>query len=271
MASYDEMREKGFKDVDLYGISDVHRFCMENRMIPNRVYENIEDIKYGSDRTPLVLGDKRVLGKEWEYWLYKIGARREIILVGENIPEWILRFSENEKAFERERAKRGRAAKGKKGGYLGGFVPYGYYNVNKKLYVDDYESFIVKFVFYRHSQGCSLNGIARELNLRGFRNRNKKEFLAGSIDKILKNKRLYQGYVTYEGKEVKAQFSGILEEDGSVNKEWKERVFDAATEAKIARQREKHHGDMSVPHEVRPYILVGQDPKEKTRRVNGTV
>lgn len=268
MATYEEMRDKGFIDVDLYGIEDTHRFCMENRLIPNETYTDIESLIYSKSKTPVVIGDKKMLGEDYEYWLFKIGTKREIMLVNDTVPEWILRFCENERAFEREKTKRSRKAKAEKGGYLGGYVPYGYYNVNGKLYVDDYESFVVKFVFYRHSQGCSLNGIARELNLRGFRNRNKKEFGAGSIDSILKKKRTYQGYVTFEGKEVKAQFRGILEDNEELlTEEWKNRVFDVSVEAKIERQRKLHHGDMSLPHEIKPYILVGTEPRAKGRKV----
>lgn len=267
MATYEEMRDKGFIDVDLYGIEDTHRFCMENRLIPNEIYTDIESLIYSNRKTPVVIKDKGMLGKDYEYLLFKIGTKREIMLVGDTVPEWILRFSELDRAYERERAKRNKKAKALKGGYLGGYVPYGYYVANKKLYVDDYESFIVKFVYYRYSLGCSLNGIAKELSLRGFRNRKDKPFGAGSIDKIIKNKRFYQGYTTVDGKEVKGDYSPILEENGDVlTKEWKERVFDSATEARISEHRKKHHSENSVPHEIRPYILVGTEPKKKGRR-----
>lgn len=267
MATYEEMRDKGFIDVDLYGIGDIHRFCMENRLIPNEIYKDVDSLIYSNRKTPIVISDKRLLGEEWEFKLFRIGVKREIMLVNDTVPEWILKFSENERSYERERTKRSRAAKGKRGGYLGGYVPYGYYNINKKLYVDDYESFVVKFVFYRYLNGCSINGIAKELNLRGFVNRKDKPFGAGSIDGIIKNKRLYQGYTTFDGEEVKGDYRPILEESSELlTKEWKERVFDSATEARISEHRKKHHSENSVPHEIRPYILVGTEPKKKGRR-----
>lgn len=270
MASNEEKRNKGFIDVDLYGIEDdaVYGFCMENRLIANDIYRDVESVMYSKSKTPIVIKDVKLLGKEWEYWLFKIGTKRDIYLIEGEYPEWIKRFSELEKAYNREMVKRGKDAKGKDGGYLGGYVPYGYYVAKKKLLIDDYESFVVKFVYYRRSQGCAISGITKELNLRGFRNRQGKEFSPGSIENILKNKRFYQGYTTYDGEEIKGKYKGILEDSLELlTEEWKRNVFDAETEAKIARQREKHHGDISVPHEIRPYIIVGNEPKKKGRRV----
>ena len=262
MATNEEKREKGFIDADVYGIdeSDIHRYFMENRLIVRKVYNNLEDVVYSKDRTPIVL-----VGDIDDYWLYKIGVKREIL--GREIPEWIKEFSRKEREYQKEFNRRGRSAKGEKGGYLGGYVPYGYYSVNKKLYIDDYESFVVKFVYYRYSQGCSLSGIAKELNLRGFRNRNDREFATASISCIIKNERFYQGYTTFEGKEIKGDYKGILEDTKELlTEEWKKRVFDSAAEARIAKHRERSHSENSVPHEIKPYIVVDTKPKNKRRR-----
>lgn len=268
MASYEIMRDKGFIDVDLLGIEKSHSYGMENRYIIHTEYTDVEDVMHKKGERPIVIDSVKTLGEDWEYKMFKILTKREVILEEGEIPEWIINFSRCEKKYLNEKTKRSRAAKGEKGGYLGGRVPYGYYNVNKKLYIDDYESFVVKFVFYRYSQGCSLNGIAKELTLRGFRNRSGREFAAASIDSIISNKRLYQGFVTFEGKEVKGQFRGILEDtEELLTEEWKNRVFDSAIEARISEHRKQRHSEMSVPHEIKPYILVGTEPKKKNRRL----
>jgi len=263
MVSYEKRREKGFIDVDGYGNEDeLYSWCVSNRLILRKVYDEYEEVLYGKDRRPIVMQ-----GKFSDFDLYKIGIKREIILTDGEVPQWVKDFSEKEREWVKGFTKRTRDKKGKRGGFLGGSPPYGYYNVNKKLHVDDYESFVVKFVYYRYSMGCKPYGIAKELNLRGFRNRNGNEFQTISIENILKNKRIYQGYLTFEGKEIKAEFRGILEDtEELLTEEWKNRVFDSAVEARITEHRKKYHSENSVPNEIKPYITIGTEPKKKTRR-----
>lgn len=259
----EDRRKKGFIDVDGYGDEkELYRWCVEHRLILRRVYESFDDIYYGKGELPVVLS-----GNYDEFTLYKIGTKREFILMDGEVPEWVVEFIKREKEYQREFACRVREKKKTNGSYLGGNPPYGYYAVNKTLHIDDYESFVVKFIFYRDSMGCSHYGIAKELNLRGFRNRAGNEFQTVNVDKIVENKRLYQGYVTYDGVESKAKFRGILEDSEEVlTEEWKNKVFDAQAEARIEEHRRRHHSENSVPHEIRPYILVGSEPKKKGRR-----
>ena len=170
------------------------------------------------------------------------------------IPEWIKEFSIRERQYMKEITQRGVKKKKSEGKFLGGKTPYGYYMVNKKLYIDEYESFVVKFVYYRDSQSCSHNGIAKELNLRGFRNRNGNEFQAISIENILKNRRIYQGYLKNGDEEVKGEFKGILEDSEELlTEEWKNRVFSKETEERILEHRRKRH----APKDIKPYIIIG--------------
>lgn len=272
MATYDEKREKGFVDVGvlLIGIDrdTAYRYCVENRLIMAKCYNEIDEVLFGTDKIPVVIKDIETLGSgyEAEYRVFKILYKREIIFVNGEIDERLRYFAKRDREYKREFTRIYKDIKGKAGGYLGGYTPYGYYNKDKKLYVDDYESFVVKFAFYRYSQGCGYSGIAKELNLRGFRNRNNKRFERGSIEAIIKKKRLYQGYVMYKGEEVKADFRGILEDtEEMLTNEWKNRVFDSATEARITEHRKKYHSENSVPNEIKPYILVSE-PKKKNRR-----
>ena len=206
---------------------------------------------------------------ERRYVAYKLGCRGFVRFADNSYDALISYFIEREKTYWEHAREIGRKKKRESGGFVGGCVPYGYYRANKKIYVDEYESFVVKFCFYRYSQNCGYGGIAKELNLRGFKNRKGNPFKAGSIESIIKNKRLYQGYFTYGDKEIKGEFRGILEDSEELlTKEWKERVFDQATEAKIAKHA-KRYG--SVPQSVKPYIIADDhlDAKIRLRRDYG--
>lgn len=272
MATYEEKRDKGFIDVVglLIGIDEdaLYRYCVENRLILRDCYDTVEEVMNSKGKTPVVIKELGIDGYEKEFVLFKLIVKRGVILIDGEINELTAYIGNREREYQRETMQKTRDAKGYNGGYVGGYIPYGYYHKDKKLYIDDYESFIVKFVFYRHSQGCSVSGITKELNLRKFKNRNGNKFTTTSVKGILDKKRLYQGYTTYKGKEVKAEFRGILEDTADLlTDEWKNRVFDAATEARISKHRERYHSENSVPNSIKPYILVGEDgAKKKGRR-----
>lgn len=271
MFNKEDKREKGFKDVDtlLVGTDKdtVIRYCKENRLIPNEWYNSVDEVLDGKRRIPLLIKETGYSGRDNEYFLYKIGIKRDIILMEGEIDETTAYMIAKDREYQKATNIRRRDKKGYEGKFTGGFIPYGYYLKDKKLLMDDYESFIVKFVFYRYSQGCSMCGITKELNLRKFKNRNGNPFAVCSIENILENKRFYQGYTRYKGREVKGDYIGILEDSETLlTEEWKNRVFDCATEARISRHRERYHSENSVPNEIKPYILVGTERGKKVRR-----
>lgn len=267
--SYDEYRANGFKEV--WGIGDkdlIRRFCSRERMFLTKVVD-IDTALYSAEKPEgFVIGCEFENEYEKKYIAYKLGCRGFVrFLNGDDDPE-VDYFIKREKEYWNKARTIGRDKKRESGKYMGGVVPYGYYVLKKKLYIEEYEAFVVKFVFYRFSMGCSYGGIAKELNLRKFKNRNGNPFKAGSIKSIIDNKRLYQGYFTYGDKEVKGDFKGILEDSEELlTKDWTNRVFDEATEAKITKYRETYH--RQAPNEVKPYI-VGEDRydvKSKMREV----
>ncbi len=267
--SYDEYRANGFKEV--WGIGDkdlIRRFCSRERMFLTKVVD-IDTALYSAEKPEgFIIGCEFENEYEKKYIAYKLGCRGFVrFLNGEVDPE-VDYFIKREKEYWNKARTIGRDKKRESGKDMGGVVPYGYDVLKKKLYIEEYEAFIVKFVFYRFSMGCSYGGIAKELNLRKFKNRNGNPFKAGSIKSIIDNKRLYQGYFTYGDKEVKGDFKGILEDSEELlTKEWTNRVFDEATEAKITKYRETYH--RQAPNEVKPYI-VGEDRydvKSKMREV----
>lgn len=267
--SYEEYRANGFKEV--WGIGDkdlIRRFCSRERMFLTKVVD-IDTALYSAEKPEgFVIGCEFENEYEKKYIAYKLGCRGFVrFLNGDDDPE-VDYFIKREKEYWNKARTIGRDKKRESGKYMGGVVPYGYYVLKKKLYIEEYEAFVVKFVFYRFSMGCSYGGIAKELNLRKFKNRNGNPFKAGSIKSIIDNKRLYQGYFTYGDKEVKGDFKGILEDSEELlTKDWTNRVFDEATEAKITKYRETYH--RQAPNEVKPYI-VGEDRydvKSKMREV----
>ena len=265
----EEYEDNGY--IRVIGVGDkdtLVKYCKGNRYILMKIvdidtllYEEVDDY----ERVVMTdIEDK----EERDYLRFRLGVRiAPVEVIGVDANPKIDFFIKREKEYSANLKQRGRDRKAMKGAFLGGVAPYGYYVFNKKLYIDDYESFIVKFVFYRRSQNCSYYGIAKELNIRGFRNRKKETFKPASIKSIEENKRLYQGYFSYKGEEVKGDFRGILEDNEELlTKEWVNRVFDAETEAKISEHRKRYHSEESVPREIKPYIVKTERGKKIRRR-----
>ena len=267
--SKEDYIKAGYKEVWGIGESDtLRRFCRSERLYLGKIVD-LDTALYGKGYPDGFVVGIELEEREKEYIRYKLGCRGLVYFTDGSDNPLIDYFCEREKKYWEKAREVGRKKRKESGGFVGGCVPYGYYRANKKLYVDEYESFVVKFCFYRYSQNCGYGGIAKELNLRGFKNRKGNPFKAGSIESIIKNKRLYQGYFTYGDKEIKGEFRGILEDSEELlTKEWKERVFDQATEAKIAKHA-KRYG--SVPQSVKPYIIADDhlDAKIKLRRDYG--
>ena len=268
--SYDDYRQAGFREV--WGIGDtesLRRFCKGERLLLTKTVD-IETALYSKERPEGFVIGIELEEYEKEYIGYKLGCRGFVLFMDGTDNPLIDYFVKREKEYWDRAREIGRQKRKESGGFVGGTCPYGYYVTKKKLYVDKYESFIVKFAFYRYSQGCKFSGIAKELNLRGFKNRNGNPFKSGSIESIIKNKRLYQGYFTHNGEEIKGDFRGILEDSEELlTEDWKKRVFDAETEAKIAEHEKRLKGDRAVPLVVHPYIIADDrdEAKKKVRRI----
>ena len=267
MPKKEECIKNGFRVVWGIGNRDtLNRFCKRERLYLEKVVD-VDTALYEKEYPEGFVLDG-FEEREREYLRYKLGCRGFVVCTDGSDNPLIDYFVEREKEYWKKARIRGKEKRRESGKFMGGQIPYGYYKANKKLYVEEYESFVVKFCFYRFSQGCGYAGIAKELNLRKFRNRNGNPFKAGSIQNIIENKRLYQGYFTYDGVEVKGDFKGILEDSEELlTKEWKNRVFDEATEAKIAEHAKKYH--KVAPNEIRPYIIADDhlDGQIKARRV----
>ena len=79
----------------------------------------------------------------------------------------LMSFSEYERLVIAERTRDKMAASRKRGMWMGGYVPYGYYVKDKKLYVRPDEAAVVKRIFKRFVEIQSPKQIAYELNRDG--------------------------------------------------------------------------------------------------------
>lgn len=95
------------------------------------------------------------------------------------------------------RTSKGRKIKAIVGGYAGGRCPFGYKAVNGQLVVNEDEAKIVKEIFAMYNDNVSQNAIARELNNRGCLTKKGKPFTQVKVMFILRNKKLYEGFVKY--------------------------------------------------------------------------
>ncbi len=80
--------------------------------------------------------------------------------------------------------------------HTGGTPPLGYNVKDKKLVINEAEAEIVRLIFDFYSRGYSYNDIAKELNLRGYKNKKGDNFSVSSFHSIL-NQRKYIGEYVY--------------------------------------------------------------------------
>lgn len=91
--------------------------------------------------------------------------------------------------------------------------PYGYEFKQGKLRINEYEAFIVRYIYYRKSQGAGAKRIAGELRVRNFFNRQKKPITTDNVEMVLENYRIYQGYGRYLGKEYYGNHTHLIDDD----------------------------------------------------------
>ena len=270
--SNETKRANGFSPAYIYytNVEDrrlVKGYCMEHRLWIMKESSDLIGLLYADSLEKkcdtLVVSSLSVLGEgdEGIFNRYILGTRgflniRPVDGVIDDKEEMISVFVRKEREYRTNKVWNIKKKAIDDGKYCGGRLPYGYYAMSKQLFVDKYESFIVKFIFYRLSQGCSEYGIMKELNLRGFHNRAGKPFMTGSIHSIVQRKRFYQGYLrTYDGGEVKGNFTPLIDEDGLVSKDYIKRHFDEETEKRIAQSRRLAKQSTEFHYHVAPYML----------------
>ena len=121
----------------------------------------------------------------------------------------LMSFSEYERLVIAERTRDKMAASRKRGMWMGGCVPYGFYVKEKKLYTHPEEALVVKRIFKRFIEIQSPKQIAYELNRDGITLRTGNPWNTGYIYRILSNY-VYVGDVLFQGNVFKGEHDGII-------------------------------------------------------------
>ncbi len=109
-----------------------------------------------------------------------------------------------------ERLSKGRCRKAAAGGYVGGWLPYGYRRgEDGKVAVVPEEAKIVKRIFRWSAEGRRLCWIVGRLNNMAVPTRNGGVWRVSTVQGILRN-RFYTGYIVIEGELVRSQNAAII-------------------------------------------------------------
>ena len=121
----------------------------------------------------------------------------------------ILFCAEQERKNIAIRTTHGRKIKASCGGYAGGRAPFGYYVKAGQLVVDEYEKPVVEYIFKldntpnEKGYRMTYREITQKVNEKGYKQRNGKPFTFTVIYQIIQNRKTYQGYYRYGGKDAK--------------------------------------------------------------------
>ena len=252
MTSYEEMRKNGFIDVYAYGDKEIiKRYCDKHRYIPHYV-DDFNLLKYEKLEYRVVVFSTNDRSDN-EYGL--VGLRHIYIEFCNGYAFPLKEFLEYQWEHYNDKMNYSRLKKAQQGIYIKGTPPYGYRkNKRKDLVCDDFEAFIVRYVFYRNEQGFGAQKICTELNKRGYTNRGCTKFKLETVRKILANKDFYMGYITQEGLErMKGVHTPLLKENGKVDMDYIDNHFRTEEEMKIIKRQMKNK---KSPNRVVPYIEV---------------
>lgn len=236
------------------------QFAIDNGLVIVKIV-TLDDILFvkGERASNIVIRDKSDLGEGYEadFVAIKILTKNfHLFIKNECDMGFVNYFTARNLEYRKACSAINAEIRGTRGEYVGAIAPFGYYRYRKKLYVDEYEAFIVKFMYYRRMQGLSYRKISDELRLRGWVNRRKKPFSACSVKGIIENRRFYQGYTNYKGVEYKGKHPAILKDnDALLDEQWIDKHFDVETERRIMEHKLRVSNDMRVPKEVSPFIV----------------
>ena len=108
-----------------------------------------------------------------------------------------------------ERLSKGRRAKAARGGYTGGWLPYGYRLEGGRAVVEPREAAVVRRVFRWRADGRSLRWIAARLNAGGARTRRGGAWQPSTVRRMLGN-RFYAGLVAGPEEAVRGDHQPII-------------------------------------------------------------
>jgi site-specific DNA recombinase len=161
------------------------------------------------------------------YFYYKMLLRKkdiQLISIAEDFGQFgvfssmleafTLCVAEMERANITKRTSSGRAIKAARGGYSGGRTPFGYRAIGGNMVVVPEEAETVRQIFGMKESGSTYQNIVDALNGQGKTNKSGTAFAISTIQTILGNRKVYEGYYKYgkTGEWVKGQHEAIFEE-----------------------------------------------------------
>ncbi len=108
-----------------------------------------------------------------------------------------------------ERLSKGKREKAAAGGYIGGWLPYGYAKKDDAIVVVKKEATVVEQIFRWRAEGKPLESIAEHLAESGVPTQRGGKWQASNVRRILTN-HFYTGRVEFEGTFIRAQHDAIV-------------------------------------------------------------
>lgn len=210
---------------------EITRWVMDEGESGAKERPGFDEIIYGDVSNPpheavVVAKSDRVARDINVYYYYKMMLKKKdmnLVSISEDFGQFGA-FSSILEAFtvcvaeiERDnitkRTSSGRRIKAAKGGYSGGRAPMGYKVENKQLVVNEEEAKVVRFIFDRKENGCTMMSTVDALNKNGYKTRNGNPFVISTVQSILNNERTYRGEYRYgkDGEWVKGEHEPILD------------------------------------------------------------
>ena len=123
----------------------------------------------------------------------------------------LLSFAQFEREVTGERIRDKFAASRAKGMWMGGFVPWGYDVVDRKLVVNEAEAAQVRAVFQRFTELGSATQLTRELVAQDVRTKRGRPIDKGFLYKLFRN-RLYLGEAVHKGTSYPGEHQAIIDQ-----------------------------------------------------------
>jgi site-specific DNA recombinase len=124
----------------------------------------------------------------------------------------LLSFAQFEREVTAERIRDKVAASRKKGMWMGGVPPYGYWVENRKLLVDDETAVQVRWIFSRFIEIGSCTVLAREVAKRGIRTPRGNQIDKKYLYRLLNN-RAYIGEAVHKGDSYPGEHDAIIDRE----------------------------------------------------------
>ena len=124
----------------------------------------------------------------------------------------LLSFAQFEREVTGERIRDKIAASRAKGMWMGGFVPWGYDAIQRKLVMNEAEAAQVRYIFERFVELGSATRLTRELVRKGITNKRGRPIDKGFLYKLFRN-RVYLGEAVHKGTSYPGEHQAIISQE----------------------------------------------------------